>query len=200
MDPAGVGPELLAEAWARRVEEGLSPFFVAGGAAIIAASAAQRGIEVPVARIADPSEAAEAFARALPVLKRGGEKVSATISTTVSEQRQSLRANRTHADGAQTNLPLFAGVAVLAVLLLWWLLSDDWNRKTAREAYQDGDLTKTEYNEILAELKKEHQAKLAELREALEDEDLTREEFVEAVKEAKQEYSGEDDCGSWLGC
>lgn len=144
--------------------------------------------------------AADGLQRALPVLKRGGEKVSATISATVSEQRQSLRANRTHADGAHINLPLFAGVAVLAVLLLWWLLSDDWNRKTAREAYQDGDLTKTEYNEILAELKKEHQAKLAELREALEDDDLTREEFVEAVKEAKREYSGEDDCGSWLGC
>ncbi|MFN4291326.1 MAG: protein kinase domain-containing protein [Permianibacter sp.] len=135
--------------------------------------------------------AADGVQRVLPVLKRGGAK----MSVTVSEKRRSLWANRAH-----NGLPLFTGIAALAVLLLWWLLSDDWNRKTAREAYQDGELTKAEYNEILAELKKEHQAKLAELREALEDDDLTREEFVEAVKKAKQEYSGEDDCGSWLGC
>ena len=28
-DPAGIGPELIAEAWARREEERLPPFFVA---------------------------------------------------------------------------------------------------------------------------------------------------------------------------
>ena len=141
---------------------------------------------------------ADGWQRALPVLKRGGAQLGATSKTvgnSAVKNGQSLWANREH-----NGLPLFAGIALLAVLLLWWLLSDDWNRKTAREAYQEGDLTKAEYNEILAELKKEHQEKLAELREALEDEDLTREEFVEAVKEAKQEYSGEDDCGSWLGC
>lgn len=67
-DPAGIGPELLAEAWTRREEEGLAPFFGVGGAGIIAAAAAQRGIKFPIARIADPSEAAEAFLQALPVL------------------------------------------------------------------------------------------------------------------------------------
>lgn len=67
-DPAGVGPELLAEAWARRAEEGLPPFFAVAGAMVLAEAAAQRGIQAPVARIADPAEAAEVFPRALPVL------------------------------------------------------------------------------------------------------------------------------------
>ena len=66
-DPAGVGPELLAEAWARRAAEGLPPFFAVGGAEVIAAAAARRGLAVPIARIDDPAEAATAFASALPV-------------------------------------------------------------------------------------------------------------------------------------
>lgn len=67
-DPAGVGPELLAEAWTRRDEEQLVPFFAVGGATVLAEAAVQRGIEVPVERIAEPAEAAEVFFRALPVL------------------------------------------------------------------------------------------------------------------------------------
>lgn len=67
-DPAGVGPELLAEAWVRRGEEGLAPFFAVGGATVLAEAAALRGIEAPVERITDPAQAAEVFARALPVL------------------------------------------------------------------------------------------------------------------------------------
>lgn len=168
--------------WSQRLQHGAA---VTWEALLVALKWLGRGLATLGKRAADGVQ------RALPVLKRGGGRVSAAVS----EKRQSLWANREH-----NGLPLFAGIAVLAVLLFWWLLSEDWNRKTAREAYQDGDLTKTEYNEILAELKKEHQEKLAELRAALEDEDLTREEFVEAVKEAKREYSGEEDCGSWLGC
>ncbi|WP_417602585.1 4-hydroxythreonine-4-phosphate dehydrogenase PdxA [Novosphingobium anseongense] len=67
-DPAGVGPELLTEAWTRRAEEGLTPFFAVGGAMVLAEAAAIRGIAAPVERITDPAQAAEVFARALPVL------------------------------------------------------------------------------------------------------------------------------------
>jgi 4-hydroxythreonine-4-phosphate dehydrogenase len=67
-DPAGVGPELLAEAWARRAEEGLAPFFAVGGAMVLAQAAAVRGIAVPVEAITDPAEAAAVFPHALPVL------------------------------------------------------------------------------------------------------------------------------------
>jgi 4-hydroxythreonine-4-phosphate dehydrogenase len=67
-DPAGVGPELLAEAWFRRGEAGLPPFFAVGGAGLLAAAAEGRGLAAPIQIIGDPSEAAAVFADALPVL------------------------------------------------------------------------------------------------------------------------------------
>lgn len=67
-DPAGIGPELLAEAWARRDANALPPFFAVGGAQLLAAAARLRGLDIPIERIAEPAEAADVFARALPVL------------------------------------------------------------------------------------------------------------------------------------
>ena len=67
-DPAGVGPELLATAWSAREVHHLPPFFAVGGARLLAAAAAARGLDVPVQRIASPAEAAAVFAHALPVL------------------------------------------------------------------------------------------------------------------------------------
>lgn len=67
-DPAGVGPELAAAAWAVREDEGLAPFLVVGGAGLLAEAAARRGLSIPVERIADPAEAAAVFPRALPIL------------------------------------------------------------------------------------------------------------------------------------
>ncbi len=66
-DPAGVGPELLATAWAARAVHSLPPFMAVGGAGLIAKAAAQRGLTVPIVRISDPAEALGAFATALPV-------------------------------------------------------------------------------------------------------------------------------------
>jgi len=67
-DPAGVGPELIVEAWTCRDDKGLPPFFVCGGADVLAAAAEMRGLSVPVARIDDPGQAGAAYANALPVL------------------------------------------------------------------------------------------------------------------------------------
>jgi 4-hydroxythreonine-4-phosphate dehydrogenase len=67
-DPAGVGPELLAEAWLRRDAEGLPAFCVVGGVNLIAAAAKARGIEVPLVQVSSLAEAAPVFASALPVL------------------------------------------------------------------------------------------------------------------------------------
>ena len=67
-DPAGVGPELIAEAWARRDAEELPPFFVAGGPDLLRAAAQQRGLMVPVVEIFHPAEALDLFGHALPVL------------------------------------------------------------------------------------------------------------------------------------
>ena len=67
-DPAGVGPELIAAAWAQRDEHDLPPFFVAGGAAVLRAAAARRGLSVPIVELFHPAEALDHFGHALPVL------------------------------------------------------------------------------------------------------------------------------------
>ena len=67
-DPAGIGPELIAQAWARRDAEELAPFFVSGGAGVLAAAAHTRGLSVPIIAIASSDEAAAAFRHGLPVL------------------------------------------------------------------------------------------------------------------------------------
>ena len=67
-DPAGVGPELLATAWAARAVHSLTPFFAVGGAGLLAEAAGRRGLSIRLRQIADPSEAAGVFGEALPVL------------------------------------------------------------------------------------------------------------------------------------
>jgi len=63
-DPAGIGPEVIAKAWAVRDAQGLSPFFTVGDSRAI--SAVWDG---PVERIGSPDEAAGVFDRALPCLQ-----------------------------------------------------------------------------------------------------------------------------------
>ncbi len=72
-DPAGVGPELIAAAWAGRVALGLPPFVVCGGAHVLTAAARSRDIDLPCVAIDDPRQAADLFATALPVLAEGGD-------------------------------------------------------------------------------------------------------------------------------
>lgn len=67
-DPAGIGPELIAEAWVRREAERLMPFFASGGAQVLAQAAKMRGLDVPIVSIGNAAEAAEAFPQGLPVL------------------------------------------------------------------------------------------------------------------------------------
>jgi 4-hydroxythreonine-4-phosphate dehydrogenase len=70
-DPAGIGPELIAEAWARREAEGLPPFFVTGCSEVLRAAAATRGIDLPIAQITDLAKPTAWFPTALPVLRVG---------------------------------------------------------------------------------------------------------------------------------
>ncbi|MFM6830361.1 MAG: 4-hydroxythreonine-4-phosphate dehydrogenase PdxA [Novosphingobium sp.] len=70
-DPAGVGPELAAAAWALRDAEALPPFFVVGSARVIEEAARRRGLSVPVCAVKSPDEVAGCFADALPVLDLG---------------------------------------------------------------------------------------------------------------------------------
>lgn len=67
-DPAGIGPELICEAWAQRGSLDLPPFFVVGGAGVLTAAARTRGVRLPVASVSSHGEAVSAFSDALPVL------------------------------------------------------------------------------------------------------------------------------------
>ncbi len=70
-DPAGIGPELIAEAWVRREQERLPPFFVVGCSEVLRAAAATRGIDLPIAQVTDLAQPTAWFATALPVLRVG---------------------------------------------------------------------------------------------------------------------------------
>lgn len=70
-DPAGIGPELAAEAWVRRHGAGLPPFAVAGGPGLLCEAAERRGLGMPVRVIDGLDQAAAVFDEALPVLPCG---------------------------------------------------------------------------------------------------------------------------------
>ena len=63
-DPAGIGPEIVAAAWDARIQAGLPPFFAIGDARAVAA--VWNG---PIITLAEPGEAAAAFAHGLPLVQ-----------------------------------------------------------------------------------------------------------------------------------
>lgn len=65
-DSAGIGPEIVAKAWAARALHSLAPFFAVGDP-----RAVQAVWNGPVAPIGDPREALGAFDSALPILPIG---------------------------------------------------------------------------------------------------------------------------------
>ncbi|MEP0190513.1 MAG: 4-hydroxythreonine-4-phosphate dehydrogenase PdxA [Erythrobacter sp.] len=72
-DPAGIGPEIIAESWANVSAK--SPgkdqptvFFVVGGVEVLRAAAQARGLDCPLIPIAQAHEALNAFHAGLPVL------------------------------------------------------------------------------------------------------------------------------------
>jgi 4-hydroxythreonine-4-phosphate dehydrogenase len=67
-DPAGVGPELIIEAWARREAEGLPPFFVCGGLGTLSEAAQTRGIDAWNSSVDDPTELSRFPERVVPVV------------------------------------------------------------------------------------------------------------------------------------
>ena len=67
-DPAGIGPEIIVEAWLRREFDDIPPFFVVGGANVLAAAARSRRLDVPVEVLDSPAQVPATFAVALPVL------------------------------------------------------------------------------------------------------------------------------------
>ncbi len=63
-DPAGIGPEIVAKAWARRREEGLAPFFAVGNRGSL-----ELVWDGPIAAIESPDAALDVFDEALPLFE-----------------------------------------------------------------------------------------------------------------------------------
>jgi 4-hydroxythreonine-4-phosphate dehydrogenase len=65
-EPAGIGPDLTLALWRRRAEFDLPPFYVIGDPDFYRRRAKALGLDVPL-DVVSPPQAAETFARALPV-------------------------------------------------------------------------------------------------------------------------------------
>ncbi len=66
-DPAGIGPEIILASY-QRLRGADRAFFVVGGADVLRAAIARSGLDCAAVPIEEPAEAAEAFARGLPVI------------------------------------------------------------------------------------------------------------------------------------
>jgi 4-hydroxythreonine-4-phosphate dehydrogenase len=69
-EPAGIGPDIAIEAWLRRDELKLPPFYLLGDCDILKQRAKTLGLDVELAAI-DAGDANAAFAKALPVVATG---------------------------------------------------------------------------------------------------------------------------------
>ena len=67
-DPAGIGLDIVLAAWTNRVATRLPPFAIYADANALAGRARLLRLDVPLARVASPIDAAGMFDRALPVI------------------------------------------------------------------------------------------------------------------------------------
>jgi 4-hydroxythreonine-4-phosphate dehydrogenase len=75
-DPDGIGPDITLFGWRAREACGLLPFAVYGDADVLRQRARTLGLDVPVAAVAHPEEAAPLFSRALPVVSARGRRAA----------------------------------------------------------------------------------------------------------------------------
>ncbi|MBX6328968.1 MAG: 4-hydroxythreonine-4-phosphate dehydrogenase PdxA [Pseudolabrys sp.] len=69
-EAAGIGPDLTLTLWLKRTELNLPAFYILAAADFLRRRAGLLNLDIPVARV-EPEEAADAFARALPVVELG---------------------------------------------------------------------------------------------------------------------------------
>ena len=90
-DPAGIGLDITLAAWLQRSQRHLPPFVLFGDPKALASRARALNLDVPLAVVGAPREAAAAFADALPVLPlasagsaRGSAVVDAIVQATAA--------------------------------------------------------------------------------------------------------------------
>ena len=69
-EPAGIGPDIAMDAWRRRQELSLPPFYILADPDFLRRRAEQIGSSVPLS-VVEPANAAAAFRDALPVVDIG---------------------------------------------------------------------------------------------------------------------------------
>ena len=94
-DPDGIGLDITLSSWVERGRNSLPCFALYGVADRLSARARQLGLVVPIRRIADPTDAAGAFADALPVIEiaagpriEDGDEVVAAIEQATADVMQ----------------------------------------------------------------------------------------------------------------
>ena len=98
-DPAGIGPEIVLKAYARRADRGLAPFAVYGCPKTLAERARLLGLDVAIGEISAPSDAHSRFSSELPVLPiavarevKPGTPLPENAMGTISAIEQAVRA------------------------------------------------------------------------------------------------------------
>jgi 4-hydroxythreonine-4-phosphate dehydrogenase len=100
-EPAGIGPDIALEAWLRRAELDLPPFYLLGDRAFFAERAKILGLKVELADIS--TEAAHAtFAKALPVVATGESATAQPGLPDVTSANAALASIRHAVDDVRT--------------------------------------------------------------------------------------------------
>jgi 4-hydroxythreonine-4-phosphate dehydrogenase len=109
-EPAGIGPDIAIKAWLRRDELKLPPFYLLGDCDVLKQRAEALGLRIALAAV-DAGEAADAFAKALPVVATGiaatappGHPDASSAEAALASIRQAVSDVRTgHAAAVVTN-------------------------------------------------------------------------------------------------
>jgi len=96
-EPAGIGPDIAIEAWRRRADLGVPPFYLLGDRGFIGERAKQLGVEISLAKV-DPQDAADAFTDALPIVSIGHVPTAAPGRPDESSARVAIAAIRQAVD------------------------------------------------------------------------------------------------------
>jgi 4-hydroxythreonine-4-phosphate dehydrogenase len=100
-EPAGIGPDIALEAWLRRRELDLPPFYLLGDRAFFAERAKILGLQVELADVG-PDDARATFANALPVVATGESATARPGQPDVTSANAALASIRHAVDHVQT--------------------------------------------------------------------------------------------------
>ena len=102
-DPQGIGLDITLMAWSRRKALGLAPFALYGEVDATRTRAHALGIDAPLAVLEDPCDAADAFARALPLIPLAADPEVEGASTVTAIERATHDVASGHASALVTN-------------------------------------------------------------------------------------------------